>query len=1307
MKNSVRRLSLISAGIADHLRTPRVLKFLSAQKEHISNRFRHTFGEFNKVYVGNVFPSRLQKHTPTSTLSWMAPVGESSNCATVVLRRVMSPHSQEFWLQSQLVLHITPNCSIEFAPLVECSDDESVAVMKALNSALSLVPNERAFSKLISCVDTHEFLGLDALHAVHDASVRILLCREPLERGGRLQSLLRITVTTTLDTFEEASDVEVRYSSSAFSFHDPSSSVLCEARDELKGTVRQSLWTCIRRAVDISFGRARELVEKIKKDNVDAALRCAVLQELGSIYLTQALGASSCFNDAIFSTSITPHALVNATARRTHRFDVRLSESPNAELLCIQTGNDVPLSLNCQSNTASFDFLHPVLQSTTRRGEGNAKKTVVNHIKARVDELGRLWCASQRLSDLLEGTLSAFHGNECKFHFDAKLFNLACSQHRRNRCSEISLMSVAIRESAADVSLNVNGVLFTGDFSSSVANAAKSVGCDYNLSPSKYLPRVDLHHAGVANLLGRTTVVTERQSQLLLQFYALDCFPTFIVNNKWTPDLNLLSMLQPSKSMHALSSKRDERQVLFFDTSVEVPDVSVMIQTMRDVLGLTAQELPQVTVDQLVYYDIERHLLQVAGDQCPRIRIKTTLTVEWPGTLYKAVVVGDASSDDCSLNNGEDQTCDSIVCAGPLRLLIRAICEIFTQVVAGSGVQSIVFPTLVVRNANKRKGLLDFLMWVWFRAPPQERYYYVRKYHVGEQNSADNEGKRVDMGQQSTVTHFIGGYPGPQQHQLYTATVQYSKTLAHLKMVRGVLLYDILGCRVMFAAVHASHANQAALALDRCAWAYNTLQDAQRSRRLATSQRYSFVTTGGELSTPISLYLRTLDRLGFEVDLLPDGEKTVLTIQRDAEHHSIVLECSLNTGVLQQIELQCASVIEKVLGAKAAVVVERANNRRPVLTRDGYSTLYDAAAYCPNNLLGEALQGIAARYECHYDHLENRQVRCTITILALSDLVLVKGLVLGFGTGGDKNSAWRNASLDALTKNFPTLRLQVEKVMEMTNALRDNPSKHFRSDLRDGLRFQFFDVSSSLRKCALSPSFVGVGKNDNDAFLSCVDGVVNFFRKQDDITRFSRWDPSSNFRKSALNACLGAVGALLKGKVCVAVSEASGKFEFHLIAQHIDKNNRIHRSKLLSDVARELHDGDASNIFLQLKRLICSAGDVDIDDELRSLLHLIRKDSEMFADSKSFRTSVRRKVQLVGHMIFGFKCTYSASSCGPGNWEAKLIVDFPTAELTHHNTKRNVVSVTVLRAKATSQSSVAAALLSCLKDWAVVHGIFN
>jgi hypothetical protein len=342
------------------------------------------------------------------------------------------------------------------------------------------------------------------------------------------------------------------------------------------------------------------------------------------------------------------------------------------------------------------------------------------------------------------------------------------------------------------------------------------------------------------------------------------------------------------------------------DRAFDIPDVILMFQAIREALHQPRHVVPRMTVTQNIDYSVVQHLAAIGGRGLgpQQIPVSTTCVLEWPITEgdcspqeqtdgdYLRVARSGTSSPRA--DNNSTSTTETMILsgAGPLPLLLESVTALYRLVVTltehrvrdvskskstyasrevrhsrhailgtarefldtinatphtsssrTGGIvskqhyrlmcavdpltSSIPTPTIIARDVTKKLGFLDFLLFSWFGATPQEKYFWIKK------NDVDLHA--VTTG---STSHQLADGVGP------VVTQQTIDERARLEMYRGQLMYDVLGNRLLVAAVHARTPAEAQRAVLDSAVVLNTppgdavrRQQHHREQLMRASQR--------------------------------------------------------------------------------------------------------------------------------------------------------------------------------------------------------------------------------------------------------------------------------------------------------------------------------------------------------------------------------------------------------------------------------------------------------------------------------------
>ncbi|CUF54543.1 Hypothetical protein, putative, partial [Bodo saltans] len=470
------------------------------------------------------------------------------------------------------------------------------------------------------------------------------------------------------------------------------------------------------------------------------------------------------------------------------------------------------------------------------------------------------------------------------------------------------------------------------------------------------------------------------------------------------------------------------------DRTMDIPDVILMFQVIRETLLQSRDVVPTLTVTQNVNYSVTPHLVAIGlrGEGPQQIPVTTTCVLEWPvsttttsstttssGSVHEKSSGGKSSSGppptghhssgsspqattmqylrierSSASTTAASTTSDSGSVsptnllrpgAGPLPLLIECVCALYRLIVTlsehrfrdvskskskyssrelrqsrdaivaaaieflerqsptadgvppGATTNSqekrpevlkrhamlqnaidpttsfIATPTMIAHDVTKKQKFLDFLMFHWFGAVPQEKYFWIKKNELSEASglSHTKQPQQTADGIGPVITKTS---PALMNSSAAAGVDQTNR----LSMYRGQLIYDVLGNRVLMAAVHAKTPLDAHRALLDSATLLNAPSSAgttdqrwgNRSRKNRTfqrnnaklpelldnptnsttpasvpgtpvaflpepTQRYSLLVSNGPLLSPLTFYLQALAKLGCRAQLFSTAAATV------------------------------------------------------------------------------------------------------------------------------------------------------------------------------------------------------------------------------------------------------------------------------------------------------------------------------------------------------------------------------------------------------------------------------------------------
>lgn len=516
-------------------------------------------------------------------------------------------------------------------------------------------------------------------------------------------------------------------------------------------------------------------------------------------------------------------------------------------------------------------------------------------------------------------------------------------------------------------------------------------------------------------------------------------------------------------------------------SSIEVGNVPVMLQAMRDMLQLDGETgIPRLLVNQPVVFDLDHALARIAEEQTVPIDTSAEVTLSWPtAPQWSATLSSRSSSSGDRGGNGQSETPQHV-----LGLIVEVTTELYRVMMShahpGLDYAAVPVPTVIVRQPGTRKAL-DFLMHSWFGATPIERHVVLRRHEVVLQSPSKTEGRGV--------------------------TTSLPATGVHMEIHRRLLLYDVLGVRLLLAGVHATDMPRAAAAIASTI-ATQVLPDQRNLRITRHSQRYSTHASGDRISSTLLFYVQKLQKMGMVLRLSVTASETtghplieaqvlaqsgardnrqkprtpsLLPAHRGGIFSSTIAQCTVKEDVaflrnggeelvphvrqpLKTLEALCVEALSANLTADRMDWISRvAEKCRVSVVQSGFPVRYDPTFYAPSNLLGEALQGVQGRYECIYHTTSGCDVVCRVVITAVCGVPIRRRgwdpkpgedparnvppvyLVLGIGTGRTNRAAWRAAALDALQQNFPELLDEVASIRDLSDALRGAPFGQLRA----------------------------------------------------------------------------------------------------------------------------------------------------------------------------------------------------------------------------------------------------------------------
>ncbi|KEG13843.1 hypothetical protein DQ04_00751030 [Trypanosoma grayi] len=731
----------------------------------------------------------------------------------------------------------------------------------------------------------------------------------------------------------------------------------------------------------------------------------------------------------------------------------------------------------------------------------------------------------------------------------------------------------------------------------------------------------------------------------------------------------------PQRAVVDAARGRESEQSAYY-----CPDLVLMIQEMRLALHLPQRSFPTLEFFQRATHDVPKRVQELAVGLHGDVPVYTRVVAHWGPNLRVEVESGSKSAGedggvfrfDMQQSYHDEEKQPPPHFEGPLRLLLSVVRSMYKRV----------FPhrttvPVIALNSPTRRRAIDFLMYSWFMAPSQVRCFEIstRAARLTAATSAVSQ-NHLDAAE-SALSHYIDNH-----------------------IIRAMLFYDFCGQRVLFAETHAPTLGEAVRRVNELAVSLNIpTQDHFPPRpELQRSSRCLSASPGGA-DSELSVLLDALvgvTHAQAKVYFVQTNDPTSPCVEGAVEVRVPFrqIRCAAAVtkarGVIPALAVACGEALRHAgrTEEEVAVTLQTAVNAAPLLPRDDFPH-FSARFYTPANLLGEVLQGVAAKYYCEYTvDARSREVVCLLYVAALAKYenaaLGAAQFPLGVGRGRNKRTAWAAAALQALRANFPDVLLQMERHKALC-ALLHRPDDLARLGCHTGFTLTVTpnEGASSGYCCTVTPRqarqaaenpaekptglLVHHANRGVDAYIHAADALLDRMRrcreeKGGEDGGFALWDSTTNYGKSLWHACCGALGAAWGGKVClrfeggreVAVEQESElPMRVRLFARTwVSSENRTVETVLLALENQRIMDysgligshdegrPSAEQILFASTRLLAEAIEKYTDEhtrrELQQLLRLLQQLKEEGLHCS--RLNAKRRVESCIELTLGCQC---------------------------------------------------------------------